>query len=149
MVYIRLAHLCRSWKHKPSSPPPGHGSQFVQTGWGEPIYFVDLTRIHFPHPKGPLLCSASLKLPLQPLNNFPTSDYCHYWTRTSGRFQSLPEEWWLGICETAASSSVDLLLYRTQLLAFQPTDTGRDIIWLHMYMCVHVCMVIPLNTRKF
>lgn len=86
---------------------------------------------------------------LQPLNRFLTHDYSHSQTRILGKFQSLPDEQCLGICETAASNSACLLLYRTQLLTFQPADTGRDIMRVCMYMCVPGCIHIPLITRKF
>lgn len=68
----------------------------------ERIYFIPRTAVRFPHPEGTSLCSASLKLPPQPLNHFPTWDYCPCWTRMPGGFHSFPEEQRLGLCETAA-----------------------------------------------
>lgn len=124
-----------SWEHKSSSPPLGLGSHFVQTGWK--ILFVCLITLHFPQPNESLLCTASFELPLQPLNNFPTSDYCHYRTRTLVGYNLFLKNTGLSMWNKE-SSSVYLLLYK---------DTQKGI--LYECMCMQACMLIPLKTRKF
>lgn len=102
-----------------------------------PIYFVDLITICFPHPNESFLWSVSLKLPLQPLNNFPTSGYYHYRTRTLVGFSLfLKNTGWL-MWNSRKQISLPALL--------QATHGGI----LYECVCMHVCSFIPLKTGKF
>lgn len=101
------------------------------------MYFVDLITMHFPHPNESFLCSASLKLPLQPLNNFPTSGCYHYRTRTLVGFSLfLKNTGWL-TWNSRKQFSLPALL--------QVTHGGI----FYQCVCMHACMFIPLKPGKF
>lgn len=102
-----------------------------------PVYFVDLITLHFPHPNETFLCSASLKLPLQPLNNFPASDCCHYRTRTLVHVNLFLKHTGWVMWNRRKQFSLPALLQ----------DTHEGI--LYECVCMHICMLIPLKTRKF
>lgn len=48
MVHHKIGtFLCRSWEHKSSSPPLGHSSHFVQTGWKTSCILLILSQCIF------------------------------------------------------------------------------------------------------
>lgn len=127
--------LCRSWEHKSSSPPLGQQS-FCANRMEDPMYFVDLITMHFPHPNESFLSRASLKLPLQPLKNFPTSGCYHYRTRTLVGFSLfLKNTGWL-TWNSRKQFSLPALL--------QVTHGGI----FYQCVCMHACMFIPLKPRN-
>lgn len=124
--------MCRSWEHKSSSPPLRHSSHFVRIGWKAPIIMLILSPYIFLIQVK--VCYASLKLPLQPLNNLPTSDYYYYRRTLVGFNLFLKNTCWVSW---------------NRRKQFTCSSTGHTWRILYGCGCMHVCMLIPLKTKKF
>lgn len=123
MSYKTDTFVCRSWEHKSSSPPLRHSSHFVRIGWKAPIIMLILSPYIFLIQVK--VCYASLKLPLQPLNNLPTSDYYYYRRTLVGFNLFLKNTCWVSWNR------------RKQFTCSSTGHTWRDIIWLWVHACMY------------